>query len=70
VVFIVFIAVVSVLPMLINPNDNLPGFLVAITATAAIMIGICYVKGEPPKWRWGNVKENKEAEKGGDSDVE
>lgn len=58
VVFIVFIAVVSILPMFIDPNDNLLGFIVAMTVVAAIVIGICCVKGEPPKWRWGNEEDN------------
>jgi hypothetical protein len=62
-VFIVFIAVVSILPFLINPNDNMPGFLIAMTAAAAILVGICYVKGEAPKWRWGNEEDKNKPNK-------
>lgn len=50
-VLIFFLAVVSILPTLIKPADNMPGFLIAVAVAAAIFIGICYIKGEPPKWR-------------------
>jgi hypothetical protein len=27
--------------------------LLFILGTTAIFIAICYIKGEPPRWRWG-----------------
>ena len=27
--------------------------LVFVLLMSAVLIGICYLKGEPPKWRWG-----------------
>ena len=28
-------------------------FALCITALCAVLVGICYAKGEPPRWRWG-----------------
>jgi hypothetical protein len=32
---------------------SMPLFFVFITIMSAALIAICYVKGEPPRWRWG-----------------
>lgn len=37
------------------PHDPVRFAVVAII-TATLFVGICYVKGEPPSWRWGNDK--------------
>ena len=31
-------------------------FLIVLSATF-ILVGICYAKGEPPKWQWGDKHE-------------
>jgi hypothetical protein len=28
-----------------------------VLVTAAILIAICFAKGEPPRWRWGGDKD-------------
>lgn len=33
---------------------SMPLFYVFAAAMAALLITICYLKGEPPRWRWGN----------------
>ena len=60
-VFIIYIAVISILPFLINPNENLLLFLAAMIGCTGILIGVCYMKGEPPKWRWGNAKNTEQS---------
>jgi len=36
------------------PNKN-PGALFAcIAVLTALLIAICWLKGEPPRWRWGD----------------
>jgi hypothetical protein len=32
---------------------SLPLFFIFVAAVSAILIGICYLTGEPPRWRWG-----------------
>ena len=68
VVFIIFIAVVSILPFVIDPNEHLLTFLATTFGAVAILIGVCYAKGEPPQWRLGKSDEehNKKAEQGVD----
>ena len=29
------------------------GFVAVLAASTALFVWVCYVKGEPPKWRWG-----------------
>jgi hypothetical protein len=35
-------------------SHNIPLFIVLTLALSASLIAICYAKGEPPRWRWGN----------------
>ena len=60
VVFLVFILVVLILPFVIDPNDQMPLYLGTMMGAAALLLGVCYAKGEPPKWRWGNSGEDQE----------
>ena len=30
------------------------GFVMTTLATVVVLVIICYVKGEPPRWRWGD----------------
>ena len=37
------------------PANERPGALFAyFTALTAVLIWICWLKGEPPRWRWGD----------------
>lgn len=65
--FIVFIAVVSILPFVIDPNDNSLLFSASIVGLSGVFVGVCYAKGEPPKWQWGNPK-NEEKSAGQEPD--
>jgi hypothetical protein len=29
------------------------GFAAALVASTAVLVWVCYLKGEPPRWRWG-----------------
>ena len=35
------------------PSANLGGYLVYIAALCGFLIGVCWHKGEPTRWRWG-----------------
>ena len=40
---------------LIFPPNKEPGFLLAYVALlSTLLIAICWLKGEPPRWRWGS----------------
>ena len=48
-----FIAGMSALPRLV-PEDR---YLIGVAVLIALLILVCVVKGEPPRWRWGNEDE-------------
>lgn len=39
--------------IVISPAVSPVKHLLYVTVLSAALVGICYAKGEPPKWRWG-----------------
>jgi len=37
-------------------SDTLYGFAIPVIIATAILIGICYARGEKPRWQWGVPK--------------
>jgi hypothetical protein len=35
------------------PRQSLGGFFAYVAVTVALFTGVCWWKGEPPHWRWG-----------------
>ena len=35
------------------PEKNLVAFLLGMAGLCGLLFAICFVKGEPPRWRWG-----------------
>jgi len=50
-VFLLFILSVCILPSF---TPNLTAYILSSIGLAVLLIGICYWKGEPTRWRWGN----------------
>jgi lipoprotein signal peptidase len=46
-----FVLIIIVSPIL--ALRSIPSFIVFITGMSAVLLAICFAKGEPPKWRWG-----------------
>ena len=38
---------------LLSPTKSPLLFLGYVVVLGAALVGVCYAKGEPPKWRWG-----------------
>lgn len=38
---------------LFPPATMLPRYLVFVAVLTVLLVGICWLKGEPPRWRWG-----------------
>lgn len=53
VVFLAYIASFFAITMVFNPNNHAVLFSIAVIVSTTILFGICWAKGEPPKWRWG-----------------
>ena len=52
-VFLTWIAILLSASIYLAPR-NLALFFTFVAAMIAAIIAICYAKGEPPHWRWGN----------------
>jgi uncharacterized membrane protein YhaH (DUF805 family) len=33
---------------------SMVGYFVFIAVMVTVIVGVCYAKGEPPRWRWGD----------------
>ena len=45
-------------------KDNIPWFLFYTIILTLILIWICWLKGEKPKWRWGKGKDERRSPHG------
>ena len=48
-----FVALVLAGLFLFFPVQSPVAFVVYTTVLVALLIGVCWLKGEPPRWRWG-----------------
>ncbi len=54
VAFGIFFALLIAGAFLFPPARGVFSFLVYTGAVTAVFSGVCYAKGEPPSWRWGD----------------
>jgi hypothetical protein len=40
--------------MILPPGTHFVAYLVYVTVLSAALAGVCWLTGEPPRWRWGN----------------
>lgn len=52
-VFVSFFVLLALGVVLFPPMATVVPFLIYSTALSVILVVICYLKGEPPAWRWG-----------------
>lgn len=48
-----FVALLSVGFLVFPPEDRMVPFLVYDGILCGLLITVCWLKGEPPRWRWG-----------------
>ena len=48
-----FFALLAVGAIVFLSKQETGGFLAYTAVLVALLIAICYVTGEPPRWRWG-----------------
>ncbi|MCW3477957.1 hypothetical protein OL229_00080 [Neisseriaceae bacterium JH1-16] len=53
-VFIVYLVALVIGSRVFRPDAHPVGFAVFVILASLLLVLICYKKGEPPKWRWGN----------------
>jgi hypothetical protein len=52
-VFAAFFAMVAAGAFLFPPREMLTAYLAYIAVLSIALSGVCWLKGEPPRWRWG-----------------
>ena len=52
-VMAVFLSLVAAGVVIFPPATRLLAYLAFTTAMTGLLIGVCWFKGEPPRWRWG-----------------
>jgi lipoprotein signal peptidase len=53
VVLCAFIVAVVVVSIVLPPATHPIAFFASIGILSGILMVVCYLKGEPPSWRWG-----------------
>lgn len=51
-IFLAFLLLVAVGAAVI-PKHSLAGFIAYAVVLSVLFAGVCWWKGEPPRWRWG-----------------
>jgi len=54
VVFIGFLVLLGVGVLIFPPSKSAFSFIVYVCILSALLLAVCYAKGEPPRWRWGD----------------
>jgi hypothetical protein len=56
VAFIGFLVLLVAGIVLMPPRHSLVGFIAYVVVLVALFTGVCWWKGEPARWRWGNER--------------
>jgi hypothetical protein len=54
VVFAAFASLLGAGTFIFPPGTQLGLFLAYVMVLCATLVAVCWLKGEPPRWRWGN----------------
>lgn len=52
-VLMLYVVAMVALTILVNPEERLAEFLVGVLVLTVALVVVCWLKGEPPRWRWG-----------------
>jgi len=53
IVLLGFFMLVGAGVLVFPPHSNAPALVIYVLVLSALMVAICWLKGEPPRWRWG-----------------
>lgn len=54
VVLVTYVAALVVGTLIFGPAEEALKFTVYTTVLSGLLVAVCWLKGEPPRWRWGN----------------
>lgn len=52
-VLAIFLVMVAAGATLIQPRIHLSLFVIYVAILSGALMVVCWIKGEPPRWRWG-----------------
>lgn len=59
-VLITYIGLIPVAVRFFPPERSMGAFIAALFGMSVVVVAICWWKGEPPRWRWGEEKASDE----------
>ena len=51
---VVFFGPVTADAVIFPPARAMGAFLFSLALLSALLVAVCWLKGEPPRWRWGD----------------
>ena len=52
-VLVSYIVALTLISVLFPPPKHVVGFGIGFSVATLLVLVICWLKGEPPRWRWG-----------------
>lgn len=52
-VVVVYAVLVAAAVLTLHPERRPLLFFAAISGLSVLLVAVCWIKGEPPRWRWG-----------------
>lgn len=56
VVLAAYVGLIAVGVLVFPPHEALTSYLAYVAVLSLAFVGVCWWKGEPPRWRWGGDK--------------
>jgi hypothetical protein len=52
-VLVAFVVLLVLGSIIFPPHKQIGSYLAYVAVLGVLLTGICWLKGEPPRWRWG-----------------
>lgn len=49
-----FVALVAGATLAFPARKALPAYVACVVGLTVLLLGVCWLRGEPPRWRWGS----------------
>ena len=59
VVLAAFIVLIVAGGLVFPPTRAPPAFIAFVVGLSVLLVAVCWLKGEPPRWRWGDDDRSK-----------
>jgi len=56
VIIFIYLTLIAASAFIFPPREELTFFISFIVVLSLILIAVCWIKGEPPRWRWRDAK--------------